>query len=72
MSFDIVPDDPYAEYNFEIRRLETENNALLAELLVAREVMDLLKSLLSEDGVKEIFTSYNTGSQLMGILEESV
>jgi hypothetical protein len=34
------------------------------------EVESLMRSLLSEEGVAEVFSSYNVGVELMRILEE--
>lgn len=44
-------------------------NRLIQELRAARGVLGLLKSLLSEDGVREAFLSYNVGAQIIDILE---
>jgi hypothetical protein len=35
------------------------------------EVESLMRSLLSEEGVAELFSSYNVGVELMRILEEA-
>lgn len=53
-----------------LRVSREELNAVCKELEAAREIVQLLRSLLRYKGIRDNFLCYNTGAELIALLEK--